>query len=179
AGEAGKGFAVVASEVRKLAERSAKAAGEINELSTKSVTVAGQAGKRLEELVPDIKKTAELIQEIAAASGEQSSGAEQIAKGVTQMDTVVQQNASSSEELAATAEELSGQAANLSSSIGFFKLAGSAVARARANPDVREPKPAREVRPKALPAVPASATGRSATTRIGTIKDDDSDFEEF
>jgi methyl-accepting chemotaxis protein len=180
AGEAGKGFAVVASEVRKLAERSAKAAGEINELSTKSVTVAGQAGTRLEELVPDIKKTAELIQEIAAASGEQSNGAEQIAKGVTQMDTVVQQNASSSEELAATAEELSGQAIKLVETIGFFKLADSAIARGRANFDVREPKPAREARPKALPAVPASATGRSATTRIVPVKDyGDSDFEEF
>jgi methyl-accepting chemotaxis protein len=88
AGEAGKGFAVVASEVRKLAERSAKAAAEINELSKKSVAVAGDAGQRLGELVPDIRKTAELIQEIAAASGEQSSGAEQISKGVTQMDSV-------------------------------------------------------------------------------------------
>jgi methyl-accepting chemotaxis protein len=122
AGEAGKGFAVVASEVRKLAERSATAAAEINELSARSVKVAGEAGIRLEELVPDIKKTANLIQEIAAASDEQSSGAEQIAKGITQMDMVVQRNASSSEELAATAEELSGQAANLSTTIGFFKI---------------------------------------------------------
>jgi methyl-accepting chemotaxis protein len=129
AGEAGKGFAVVASEVRKLAERSATAAAEINELSAKSVAVAGDAGKLLEELVPDIKKTAELIQEITAASDEQSSGAEQIAKGVTQLDMVVQQNASSSEELASTAEELSGQAASLTSTIGFFKIsnAGSAL----------------------------------------------------
>ena len=130
AGEAGKGFAVVASEVRKLAKRSATAAGEINELSKRSVGVASEAGKRLLELVPDIKKTAELIQDIAAASGEQSSGADQIAKGVTQMDSVVQQNASSSEELAATAEELAGQATNLSEIIAFFKTddAGSAIA---------------------------------------------------
>ena len=122
AGDAGKGFAVVASEVRKLAERSATAAAEINGLSARSVKVAGEAGKRLEELVPDIKKTADLIQEIAAASDEQSSGAEQISKGITQMDMVVQQNASSSEELAATAEELSSQAASLSTTIGFFKI---------------------------------------------------------
>ena len=121
AGETGKGFAVVASEVRKLAERSAKAAGEINELSGSSVTVAGEAGDRLQELLPDIRKTAELIQEIAAAGAEQSSGAEQIAKGVTQMDMVVQQNASASEELAATAEELAGQAQSLVDSVGFFK----------------------------------------------------------
>jgi methyl-accepting chemotaxis protein len=120
AGESGKGFAVVASEVRKLAERSAKAAGEINTLSKESVSVAGDAGKLLNELVPDIQKTAELIQEITAASGEQSKGAEQISTGVTQMDMVVQQNASSSEQLAATAEELAGQATSLVESVGFF-----------------------------------------------------------
>ncbi len=122
AGEAGKGFAVVASEVRKLAARSASAAAEINELSLKSVTVADEAGKRLEKLVPDIKKTAELIQEIAAANEEQSNGTAQIAKGITQMDIVVQRNAASSEELAATAEELSWMAKNLAAAIEFFKV---------------------------------------------------------
>jgi methyl-accepting chemotaxis protein len=129
AGEAGKGFAVVASEVRKLAERSQTAAGEIDKLSTKSVSVAREAGKRIEELVPDIKKTAELIQAIAVASSEQAAGAAQIATGVTQMDRVVQQNASSSEELAATAEELSGQAVSLSQVIGFFKMGKAAQGR--------------------------------------------------
>ncbi len=121
AGDAGKGFAVVASEVRKLAERSQIAAAEINGLSVKSTTVAEKAGKQIEELVPDIKKTAGLIQEIATASEEQSSGAEQIALGVTQMDQVVQVNASSSEELAATAEELAAQANSLVEIINFFK----------------------------------------------------------
>jgi methyl-accepting chemotaxis protein len=86
------------------------------------VSVASEAGTLLDELVPDIRKTAELIQEITAASGEQSKGAEQIATGVTQMDMVVQQNASSSEQLAATAEELAGQATSLVESIGFFKI---------------------------------------------------------
>jgi methyl-accepting chemotaxis protein len=122
AGESGKGFAVVATEVRKLAERSSQAAGEISELSKKSVAIASAAGKRLDELVPDIRKTADLIQEITAASREQATGAEQIATGVSQMDSVVQQNASSSEELAATAEELSGQALGLSRTIEFFKM---------------------------------------------------------
>jgi methyl-accepting chemotaxis protein len=121
AGEAGKGFAVVATEVRKLAERSQQAAGEINQLSRLSMDVAGEAGRRLDELVPDIQKTAELIQEIARASSEQSNGAEQIASGITQMDSVVQQNASSSEELAATAERLAEQAMALVDVVGFFR----------------------------------------------------------
>lgn len=126
AGEAGKGFAVVAAEVRKLAERSAVAAGEINGLSKTSVDVASEAGKRLEELVPDIKKVADLIQEITAASKEQAIGSSQIAQGVGQMDIIVQQNASMSEELASTAEELAAQAEQLSQTVSFFKLAGNA-----------------------------------------------------
>jgi methyl-accepting chemotaxis protein len=123
AGDVGKGFAVVASEVRKLAENSQKAAGEIDELSRASVSVAEQAGKQLEVLMPEIRKTTDLIQEISAASAEQASGTEQIAKAVSQMDSVVQTNASSSEELAATSEELAAQAQNLTSIIEFFKVA--------------------------------------------------------
>lgn len=121
AGEHGKGFAVVASEVRKLAERSQKAAGEITQLSASSVRVAEQAGDMLSRLVPDIQKTAELVQEITAASNEQNTGSEQINKAIQQLDQVIQQNASASEELASTSEELSTQAEQLQHTISFFK----------------------------------------------------------
>jgi methyl-accepting chemotaxis protein len=182
AGEAGKGFAVVASEVRKLAERSQTAAGEINELSKKSVAVAGEAGQRLEELVPDIKKTAELIQEISVASGEQSSGAEQIAKGVTQMDMVVQQNASSSEELAATAEELSGQAVSLSAAIGFFKTGDKGSTRTSASKPMPKSAPKTALVPSL--ALASKKAASKATTAIAPApksagENSDSDFEAF
>lgn len=122
AGEHGKGFAVVASEVRKLAERSQEAAGEITQLSSTSVEVAEKAGEMLGRLVPDIQKTAELVQEINAASMEQNSGAEQINKAIQQLDQIVQQNAGSAEEMSSTAEELSSQAEHLQSSIEFFRV---------------------------------------------------------
>ncbi|MDD2309020.1 MAG: MCP four helix bundle domain-containing protein [Desulfuromonadaceae bacterium] len=122
AGEHGKGFAVVASEVRKLAERSQSAAGEISSLSSRSVSIAEQAGEMLTKMVPDIQKTAELVQEITASSKEQDTGAEQINKAIQQLDQVIQQNASASEEMASTSEELSSQAEQLQSSISFFDI---------------------------------------------------------
>lgn len=122
AGEHGKGFAVVASEVRKLAERSQKAAGEITVLSSESVAVAEKAGSMLAGIVPDIRKTAELVQEISASNGEQNSGAEQINKALVQLDLVIQQNASASEEMASMAEELASQADMLKETMGFFKI---------------------------------------------------------
>ncbi len=122
AGEHGKGFAVVASEVRKLAERSQKSAAEISELSTNSVDVATRAGEYLQQIVPDIQKTADLVQEISAASREQNSGAEQINLAIQQLDDVIQQNASASEEMAATSEELAGQADQLQQNVGFFRV---------------------------------------------------------
>jgi methyl-accepting chemotaxis protein len=125
AGEHGKGFAVVAAEVRKLAERSQSAAGEITGLSTSSVEVAEHAGKMLEKLVPDIQKTSELVQEISATSSEQNRGAEQINTALQQLNNATQQNASSSEEMASTSQELAGQAEYLQRAIDFFKVGES------------------------------------------------------
>jgi len=118
AGEHGKGFAVVASEVRKLAERSQTAAAEIGKLSTSSVEIAEGAGEMLKKLVPDIQRTAELVQEISAASKEQNSGAEQINTALQQLDQIIQ----ASEEMSSTAEELAAQAEQLQHSISFFKI---------------------------------------------------------
>ncbi|MBF0336825.1 MAG: MCP four helix bundle domain-containing protein [Nitrospirae bacterium] len=130
AGEHGKGFAVVASEVRQLAERSQMAAGEITKKATTSVEVADKAGQMLATILPDVQKTAELVQEITASSAEQNSGAEQINKAIQQLDQVIQQNASASEEMASTSEELSSQAEQLQSIISFFKTADDARASA-------------------------------------------------
>jgi methyl-accepting chemotaxis protein len=132
AGEHGKGFAVVAAEVRKLAERSQKAAGEINQLSGTTVKVSEKAGEMLEKLVPDIQKTAELVQEITAASKEQDVGAEQINKALQQLEKVIQQNAAASEEMASTTQELTGQSDQLISALGFFHTGDEAPARAMA-----------------------------------------------
>ncbi|HLP09917.1 MAG TPA: methyl-accepting chemotaxis protein [Opitutaceae bacterium] len=121
AGEHGKGFAVVASEVRKLAERSQTAAGEISQLSASSVAIAEAAGQMLDKLVPDIRRTADLVKEITASSEEQNSGAAQINRAVQQLDVVVQQNAAASEEMASSSEELSSQAEQLQRAIAFFR----------------------------------------------------------
>ncbi|NDV20362.1 HAMP domain-containing protein [Pseudodesulfovibrio sp. JC047] len=122
AGEHGKGFAVVAAEVRKLAERSGVAASEISELSSSSMEVADTAGKMLKKLVPDIQKTAELIQEISATTRGQKTEASRVSAAIQELDQVVQQNAAASEETSSTAEELSGQAMQLQQIVGYFTL---------------------------------------------------------
>jgi len=124
AGEHGRGFAVVATEVRKLAERSQNAAKEIGGLAASSVDVAQRSGRLLVELVPTIRKTADLVREVAAASSEQSSGVSQINRAMTLVDEVTQRNASASEELASTAEEMAAQAEALQQTIAFFRLSG-------------------------------------------------------
>ncbi|MBF0182203.1 MAG: HAMP domain-containing protein [Magnetococcales bacterium] len=185
AGEHGKGFAVVAAEVRKLAERSQVAAGEISHLSATSVDVSEKAGAIINKLVPDIQKTAELIQEIAAGSQEQNQGAGQINTAIQQLDQVIQQNAGASEEMAATAEELNAQADLMHQAIAFFKIGKSASTPVRAaSPAKKGVKPtatAHAVKshhaPKALPA-PARKAGEGVDLKMGGGHSDE-EFETF
>ena len=175
AGEHGKGFAVVAAEVRKLAERSQEAAGEIGELSNTSVEVADKAGKMLEQLVPDIVKTAELVTEISAASAEQNSGADQINKAIQQLDTVTQQNASASEEMASTSEELASQAQYLTDAIGFFKIGSNGKSGVSAQPVMHA---AKKVQVAPVAAQP-KAKGVAIEMSDKKLDIKDSEFEQY
>jgi len=180
AGEHGKGFAVVAAEVRKLAERSQKAAGEINQLSGTTVRVSETAGDMLLRLVPDIQKTAELVQEIASASREQDTGAQQINQALQQLERVIQQNAAAAEEMASTTEELTGQANQLMSSLSFFRTGDETQ---YAAPHARETKPSwnrhetgRQVHVTAI----AESTGKAAVGARGVqlkLKDPETDLD--
>jgi methyl-accepting chemotaxis protein len=162
AGEHGKGFAVVAAEVRKLAERAQRASQEIGQMAGRSVAVAERSGRLLVDLVPAIKKTADLVQEVTAASMEQSTGVEQINRAMATVDQVTQRTASAAEELAATAEEMSSQAESLQDLIGYFKVPGLEAARPARRPAQPEAAGARPLAPPR--AVPAQARLPSATT---------------
>jgi methyl-accepting chemotaxis protein len=124
AGEHGRGFAVVAAEVRKLAERSQSAATEIDEVSNRSVATAQLSGEKLNQVVPNIQKTSDLVQEITASSLEQSSSANQINSAIQNLNNVVQENAATAEQMAASAEELNTQAEKLQDSVSFFTISG-------------------------------------------------------
>jgi len=167
AGEHGKGFAVVAAEVRKLAERSQVASQEIGEVAKNSVSLAEQAGKLLDEMVPSIQKTADLVQEISAASMEQASGATQINQAMEQLNSITQQSASSSEELASTSEEMSGQALQLQELMTFFKVVDHARRTAL-----------HQSTPKTASAMPKNSGFRGKVSP-GHKADDDAQFVKF
>lgn len=166
AGEHGRGFAVVAAEVRKLAARSQTAAKEIGEVATSSVRLAEQAGHLLDEIVPGIQRTSELVQEIAAASNEQSAGAGEINDAISQITMATQQNAAASEELSSTSEELTHQAIQLQELISYFQInSGRRHAAARA----------RQREPKAVAPMPTAKNRKQKSEQDA----DDFDFENF
>jgi len=187
AGEHGRGFAVVAAEVRKLAERSQMAATEIDEVSAKSVHIAQKSGEMLNEVVPNIQKTADLVMEITASSNEQSSGSEQINNAIQNLNMVVQENAATAEQMAAGAEELSAQAGSLKEAISFFKIEGMEDRFSSKNNSFKVNNPTTQSRPVVEPKVIKSkpvdnrtlASNSGVNISLGGADNLDNDFMEF
>ena len=182
AGEHGKGFAVVAAEVRKLAERSQSAAGEIGQLSSSSVEVAERAGGIISKLVPDIKKTAELVQEISASSAEQTQGANQINQALQALDQVIQQNAGASSEMAGISSTLADHAHRLQDAVGMFNLGDSSTSttyRSSQKPSTRQRVPVKAVASQTIAhkALPGPTQGASLNMSGNASSDDE--FESF
>ena len=169
AGEHGKGFAVVAAEVRKLAERSQSAAKEISTLSGTSVEIAEKAGNLIQEIVPGIQKTAELVEEINVSSAEQADGIQQVTKAIQQLDHVIQQSASISEEMASTSEELTAQAEQLREASSFFKIDSRG-----GNTPVPQSRPAPKQSLKTGKNAPASRAQATTTPKNNFEFSDDS-----
>jgi len=184
AGDHGRGFAVVAAEVRKLAERSQQAAAEIDAVSKSSVEIAQKSGKMLNEIVPDIRKTADLIQEITSASVEMNSGSDQVNTALQQLNQVVQKNAANAEEVAATSEELNSQSINMKELVSYFNIGESSHSgRTAGRGNGRAPKhapieKARQVKPS-RPKLKETPKSNGAAINLGGNDSQDNEYERF